>query len=157
MSKRTNTKQQGFTIIEVVLVLAIAAMIFLIVFLAVPALQRSQRDTQRHTDIGRLRTAITNYSGNHQGTLPTVDNAFLDKYLRVNSDKFQDPRGTDYTIDTTTNPDLTIKYSETAPKVYYKTGVTCNDDGTFKTGAATRVFAISMVLESGDLYCLGNG
>lgn len=38
---------KGFTIIEVVLVLAIAGLIFLAVFLALPALQRNQRDTQR--------------------------------------------------------------------------------------------------------------
>jgi prepilin-type N-terminal cleavage/methylation domain-containing protein len=34
-------RQQGFTIIEVLIVLAIAALILLIVFLAVPALQRN--------------------------------------------------------------------------------------------------------------------
>ncbi|HPW47952.1 MAG TPA: prepilin-type N-terminal cleavage/methylation domain-containing protein, partial [Candidatus Saccharibacteria bacterium] len=33
--------QKGFTIIEVLIVLAIAALILLIVFLAVPALQRN--------------------------------------------------------------------------------------------------------------------
>lgn len=48
---------EGFTIIEVVLVLAIAGLIFLMVFLALPALQRSQRDTQRKNDIGRLKAA----------------------------------------------------------------------------------------------------
>ncbi len=37
----------GFTIIEVVLVLAIAGLIFLMVFIALPALQRAQRDSQR--------------------------------------------------------------------------------------------------------------
>ncbi|MBS7346174.1 MAG: type II secretion system protein, partial [Candidatus Sacchiramonaceae bacterium] len=40
-------KKYGFTIIEVVLVLAIAGLIFLVVFIALPALQRNQRDTQR--------------------------------------------------------------------------------------------------------------
>ena len=44
---------EGFTIIEVVLVLAIAGLIFLMVFLALPALQRSQRDTQRKNDMAR--------------------------------------------------------------------------------------------------------
>jgi len=53
MKKLTN-KESGFTIIEVVLVLAIAGLIFLVVFLALPALQRSQRDSQRRTDLGRF-------------------------------------------------------------------------------------------------------
>ena len=43
----------GFTIIEVALVLAIAGLIFLVVFLALPALQRSQRDTARRQDVAK--------------------------------------------------------------------------------------------------------
>lgn len=60
----------GFTIIEVVLVLAIAGLIFLMVFIALPALQRSQRDTQRRENMGRLETAITDYQANNNGRLP---------------------------------------------------------------------------------------
>ena len=53
-SRKTTRKmgtgdKGGFTIIEVVLVLAIAGLIFLMVFIALPALQRSQRDTERRT------------------------------------------------------------------------------------------------------------
>lgn len=56
--------KDGFTIIEVVLVLAIAGLIFLMVFVALPALQRSQRDTQRRDDVARLATAVTNFQAN---------------------------------------------------------------------------------------------
>ena len=58
--------KQGFTIIEVVLVLAIAGLIFLMVFVALPALQRSQRDTARRNDMSRVDTALTQYITNHQ-------------------------------------------------------------------------------------------
>lgn len=54
-------KTGGFTIIEVVLVLAIAGLIFLMVFVALPTMQRSQRDTQRKNDVGRVVTALTNW------------------------------------------------------------------------------------------------
>lgn len=54
-------KKRGFTIIEVVLVLAIAGLIFLMVFIALPALQRSQRNTRRRQDISRISTAVTDY------------------------------------------------------------------------------------------------
>jgi prepilin-type N-terminal cleavage/methylation domain-containing protein len=40
MSKKLSKKEKGFTIIEVMIVLAIAGLIMLVVFLAVPALQR---------------------------------------------------------------------------------------------------------------------
>ena len=51
----------GFTIIEVALVLAIAGLIFLVVFLALPALQRSQRDNARKQDVGRVAAALQQY------------------------------------------------------------------------------------------------
>jgi prepilin-type N-terminal cleavage/methylation domain-containing protein len=61
---------KGFTIIEVVLVLAIAGLIFLMVFLALPALQRAQRDTQRKEDVSRFMTAVTHYEANNRGAIP---------------------------------------------------------------------------------------
>lgn len=63
----------GFTIIEVVLVLAIAGLIFLMVFIALPALQRSQRDTQRRDDLARVTDAITQFQTNNNGRLPKAD------------------------------------------------------------------------------------
>jgi len=72
----TNTKklkdQKGFTIIEVLIVLAIAALILLIVFLAVPALQRSARNNSRKNDAGRIAAATSNFVSNHNGSLPSV-------------------------------------------------------------------------------------
>ena len=56
--------KKGFTIIEVVLVLAIAGLIFLMVFVALPTLQRSQRDTQRRQDAARVVTAVTEWFAN---------------------------------------------------------------------------------------------
>ena len=65
-------KKKGFTIIEVVLVLAIAGLIFLMVFLALPALQRSQRDTARKNTLSTVTAAITSYMGNMNGQLPAA-------------------------------------------------------------------------------------
>lgn len=62
---KLKQSNQGFTIIEVVLVLAIAALIFLIVFLAVPQLQRNSRNNRRRNDVGRLLAAVNDYQTNH--------------------------------------------------------------------------------------------
>lgn len=67
-----NRKQQGFTIIEVLIVLAIAGLIMLIVFLAVPALQRNARNTQRKNDVAGTLGAVAEYVGNNNGTLPAA-------------------------------------------------------------------------------------
>ena len=83
MNAQTNKK--GFTIIEVVLVLAIAGLIFLMVFVALPALQRNQRDTARKNDMSRLVTAVQNYSSANRNNIPTNTLAgwqsFVNQYL----------------------------------------------------------------------------
>lgn len=67
---RQSKKEKGFTIIEVLIVLAIAGLILLVVFLAVPALQRNARNTQRTTDVGNILSAVNEYVGNNNGQLP---------------------------------------------------------------------------------------
>ena len=62
--------KKGFTIIEVVLVLAIGGLIFMMVFIALPALQRSQRNSQRREDIDRMYSAIIEYQKHNSGNLP---------------------------------------------------------------------------------------
>lgn len=57
--------QKGFTIIEVALVLAIGALIFLVVFLAVPALQRNQRNDARKRDISNVVEFVSDYNANN--------------------------------------------------------------------------------------------
>ena len=69
-----NTQdKKGFTIIEVVLVLGIAALIFLMVFIAVPVLNRNQRDTARKNDLSLVSTAVTNYSNANRGAWPGTE------------------------------------------------------------------------------------
>lgn len=67
MNVQTNSNKKGFTIIEVVLVLAIAGLIFLMVFIALPALQRSQRDQARKADVSSVAAAVTSYTSNNRG------------------------------------------------------------------------------------------
>lgn len=63
---KTRQNKNGFTIIEVVLVLAIAGLIFLMVFLALPALQRSQRDSQRKRHADAIIGALNNLAANNR-------------------------------------------------------------------------------------------
>lgn len=66
----TTKNKKGFTIIEVVLVLAIAGLIFLMVFIALPALQRTQRNTQREDDMARVISAVNDFQTNNNGKTP---------------------------------------------------------------------------------------
>lgn len=76
LQKYKTKREEGFTIIEVLIVLAIAGLIILIVFLAVPALQRNSRNTQRKNDAQNLIGAINEYTTNNNGQPPTqIDDA----------------------------------------------------------------------------------
>lgn len=70
LSTIKNRKEQGFTIIEVLIVLAIAGLILLVVFLAVPALQRNARNTSRKQDVANIMAGISEYVNNNNGNLP---------------------------------------------------------------------------------------
>lgn len=72
MLKQLRKRTEGFTIIEVMIVLAIAGLILLIVFLAVPALQRNSRNTQSKSDAAALLGATQEWSNNNNGISPTA-------------------------------------------------------------------------------------
>jgi prepilin-type N-terminal cleavage/methylation domain-containing protein len=77
MKRIENNK--GFTIIEVVLVLAIAGLIFLMVFIALPALQAGQRDTARKSDASAVVAAVNSYISNNRGQFPDTDQKLKDQ------------------------------------------------------------------------------
>jgi prepilin-type N-terminal cleavage/methylation domain-containing protein len=63
-------KEKGFTLIEIVLVLAIAGLLLVIVFLAVSGAQKSRRDTQRKNDLSRIAAQLESYASNTNGNYP---------------------------------------------------------------------------------------
>lgn len=73
MMRRGSGEIGGFTIIEVVLVLAIAGLIFLMAFITFPILQRSQRDSQRQRMVTNVSAKIMDYQNNNNGKLPNED------------------------------------------------------------------------------------
>ena len=114
--KRYDSRK-GFTIVEVALVLAIAGLIFLMVFIALPALQRSQRDAKRRDDVGALLTALQKFQTNNRGALPsgntgtggiiwnaevsgiaTGDTSWKGFYKAFLGENFEDPMGFHYTL-----------------------------------------------------------
>ena len=118
-----QTKKEGFTIIEVVLVLAIAGLIFLMVFIALPALQRNQRDTARKSDVSTVSSAVNSYTSNNRGTYPTSSQ--LRTYAKDLSDN------TDTTkIDVVPYATGTTTYSIAEEGIKVVTGAKCGATGT---------------------------
>lgn len=91
-------KKSGFTIVEVSLVLAIGGLILAMVFVALPALRRSQRDAERREDVLLLLEKVKEYQQSNRGALPngTGWTNFYNDYL--GEGKFNDPDGEKYEL-----------------------------------------------------------
>jgi prepilin-type N-terminal cleavage/methylation domain-containing protein len=157
-TKKDN--QKGFTIIEVVLVLAIAGLIFLMVFIALPALQRNQRDTQRRNDLSRVQSAIQNYQTNNRNSLPTFDGNFISQYLTVtnsggsSADKFTDPNGNDYSFKE--GGTVNDTFDTTQSVIYVTKGAICGDNNSVTSGQGQSKVALQYKLEGGGVACVNN-
>jgi type II secretory pathway pseudopilin PulG len=86
MPVKRTLKTSGFTIMETLIVLAVAGLFMLLTLKAIPALQRSSRNDQRKQGVQTILQAVSNYELNHSGTVPTqVDlRTFLNNYEKDN-------------------------------------------------------------------------
>jgi prepilin-type N-terminal cleavage/methylation domain-containing protein len=141
----TNQQKAGFTLIEIVLVMAIAGLILVIVFLAVEGAQRSRRDQERKTDAGRMLAAaeqcVSSNQGNYNscmGTGATVNTSL--GFLSPN----EAPGGGTYSATHTAAAVSTTKFGVFP-------SVTCPGDAT------VHPIAVEIQLEQGGVtYCVGS-
>lgn len=162
-------RQQGFTIIEVMIVLAIAGLILVVVLVAVPQLQRNQRNSARQSILARISAEIGSYAGNNGGSLPaasTADaagsfgatatpaqsNSFVGRYLA--SININDPS-------TGSSVDFVAEDGVITPPgqgiVRYVLSAECGADGAMTAlPGQNRKYAIAIGLESGRAYCIDN-
>lgn len=90
-------RDKGFTLIELVIVLAIAALIILVVLQAVGAAQKSNRDSTRKQEAARVVSLLEQYASNNGGKYP-VDNASLTTAVTA----YDSGLGAKYTVNTGT-------------------------------------------------------
>lgn len=176
-------KKRGFTIIEVVLVLAIAGLIFLMVFIALPALQRSQRDTQRRNDVGRVSSAIQTYVSRNNKLPFGIDNSSFDTnfvpryidskcefdktgsttnvydyYYKNCGSEFTAPDGNIYKIGVfKTSANYTSWDKVDRQRIYVMAGAKCGDgeNEAVYTGNS-KDYIVAIKLEGKAVYCVDN-
>lgn len=73
--QRSQRSATGFTVIEIMIVLAIGGLILLIVLLAVPALQRNSRQNAQRSDIARILAGVAEFRTHNNNTLPPTPQA----------------------------------------------------------------------------------
>jgi prepilin-type N-terminal cleavage/methylation domain-containing protein len=180
MLKKLNKKNklpQGFTIIEVMIVLAIAGLMLVVVLIAIPQLQRNQRNSARKATLARITSEISNYSGNNNGQIPddaTSLTSFQTRYL--DSINIEDP-STGTAILLILNNSILVdgavpNLSSEVAKIdddgavsdaggdlgvaYYSTAMECDGEAVAAVSGGSRNFAVVTVLEGGAIYCLDN-
>jgi prepilin-type N-terminal cleavage/methylation domain-containing protein len=131
---------KGFTIIEVLIVLAIAGVIMLVVFLAVPQLQRNSRNTQRTSDASLIAAGINECLTNRNGTVTSCDSA-TEVALDTSKIRVLNSPAPAYDASVTT-------VSSTTTAVW-RFGVICTSDGASATttGANARSFVVLYAAE----------
>ena len=139
LKKRT----QGFTIIEVMIVLVIAAVILLIVFLAIPALQRNSRNTQRKNDVAAILAATAEYATNNNGSYPS-DQATFNSQVLGNA-KLGFYTTAEVTYATTGTPSAP---ADNATNVTVWKATKCNGNTPTKIGATERQIAATYNVEA---------
>lgn len=73
-----TTSKKGFTLTEIIIVLAIGALIIIIAFAAIPTAKRMMRDAKRKADLESTGIAFKAYASAHEGCLPTwLDNGTI--------------------------------------------------------------------------------
>jgi prepilin-type N-terminal cleavage/methylation domain-containing protein len=140
---KTLSNKKGFTLIEVVLVLAIAGLIMLIVFLALSGAQKGRRDTARKSDAGRIISAMEQYASNTSGTYATA--ALPASYLS----NIKDPTSGSAPVYGTTAP-------TSGNMVYeYSSGQKCSGAG-MAGGGANQVAVLYWSETAGAVVCVDN-
>lgn len=158
-------RKSGFTIIEVSLVLAIGGLILLMVFIALPSLQRSQRDAQRREDVISLIENIKKYQQNNRGALPSGESVEFTEFTRdveleakgwqdlLNNylgENFKDPNGAPYTL-MITNYGPGLDETTDNNRILIVKQATC--DGNIVKQANPRKLAALYELEVGGTFC----
>ncbi len=149
LMKKLQNQQSGFTIIEVLIVLAIAGLIMLIVFLAVPALQRNSRNTQIKNDVATVVGGMNEFASNNNGALPadicsdtagTVRAVATGTCNTASSPEIAKVRGGVSVADGTAMPTATNT-------IVVNLNIKCNGTA-FATTATNRAFAAGFLVET---------
>lgn len=148
MIQKLQKRKEGFTIIEVLIVLAIAGLIMLVVFLAVPALQRNSRNTRLRNDVSKAGSLLQETVNNNDGS-PVTGTTAPSVLLPANA-KFAQLSAVDYNVSTASFQAFTLS-ATSKDRVYIRNYSVCATGGNGKlgaTGGTNRQFTLTYIVET---------
>ena len=128
-------RDKGFTLIELVIVLAIAALIILVVLQAVGAAQRSNRDSTRKQEAARVVSLLEQYASNNGGLYPAGAG-------------LTDPTGAGGTLKAY-DPALSLKYTTVVGGSCTSPTTSTTEEIVYTLGTNSRDYSLSACLEAG--------
>ena len=172
MEKGEIERKKGFTLVETMLVLAIAGLIFLMMFIAIPALNRTQRDSRRRDDISIFLRRVKDYQTNNRGALPTGEGEAITRgsssssnwsgfYYDYLGESFNDPSGDAYKLTvadcgkSSIGAECSGALNDNTPFPSNLTifkSATC-DGGMAEQSSNPRKIAVQYRMEGGGVYC----
>ncbi len=154
--------KEGFTIIEVIIVLVIGAVIMLAVFLVVPQLQRTQRNSNRQNSARRVFTAAEQINAN-TGSYPLTTDATVQAASKTAIEAITGvvnaPSGSAFTWAYAQPAGSTVYDNNT---LYYTFGTSTCANNSPSTGTTTGKLVVIVVNEgtaantNANGWCVGN-
>lgn len=145
--------KEGFTIIEVIIVLVIGAVIMLAVFLVVPQLQRTQRNSRRQSDARRVLTAAEQVNSN-TGSYPATDTTAANQppsAITAITGALKAPSGTDYSFGSTAGTPGADNLQYT-----YNSYTCTNNSPTATTSSGKVVVMVQTEGATNSVWCVSN-
>ena len=149
MPNNIKKRNEGFTIIEVMIVLAIAGLIMLIVFLAVPALQRNSRNTQAKNAASAILATVNEFQNNNNGANPTTVAIASDGAITVSGASGSQPAAGKTQGGYTASIGTSMPATTGTPGVY-TVGINQKCNGNTAFAAAPRSIAVGFLVEGGS-------
>jgi len=157
--------QNGFTLVEIVFVLAISGIIITLVFLVVPQAQVTRRDAQRKTYLGLVAANVDKYKESEANNYQyPADNATFDHAFDPADNSLTPPHPYAVTTnDTDPLSNTTYKFGTTAQTpsssqsagIVYAPDVSCAGIAVGGAGGLS-IYSVTITLEDGASFCIDN-
>ena len=143
--------QRGFTLVELIIVIAIGGMIVTLAFLGIRQAQRDKLDDARKSDANHYLLAAKQWASENNGFLPASQadaDGVTTTYITAGGATFNDPDGTAW------NVTYAIGTPGSSQDMFVHNAAVCNG-GSIVAGG-TRQFAVAVELNNGINYCISN-
>jgi prepilin-type N-terminal cleavage/methylation domain-containing protein len=155
-----RNKINAFTIVEVIIVLAVAAIIAAIVFLVLPQANQTQRNTRRKNDFNRIQTAIVKLSAEKSDFWQSDGTDVSSEVYTITGDLKDPNSNNNYVIKIGSSPNDSPGQIVVKNNAQCSNGTFASNNGTIALIAVTEPYTSTTqgknTVITGQTYCINN-